>query len=98
MIRTPTVHLDAISAKTLRKTYHGAIKAIWPALGALRQTAPNSRDFKNDVNALRQAEREHMDRIQRLEQVLFDLYMLYGSYLPKPVDGESGKCQSPDNP
>ena len=75
----PTVHLDAISAKTLRKTYHGAIKAIWPALGALRQTAPNSRDFKNDVNALRQAEREHMDRIQRLEQVLFDLYMLYGS-------------------
>lgn len=70
----PLVHLNGSGRRSLLDGYTAAAQKVREALDALRDTAPNGRDYyPRGASALPRAIAEHDVRIQRLDAVLADL-------------------------
>lgn len=66
----PTVHLNGDSKQSLIDPLCDASMAINSAYDALKQTAPNGRNFYTQgPGALGKATDEHMDRLRRLDAI-----------------------------
>ena len=77
-IAKPTVHLNGTGAETLMRQFEKAGQALRAALQALRDAAPNGRDYyPQGPNALRKAQEDHEARLQRLDAVLREIKELY---------------------
>lgn len=77
MLSLPTVHLNGTSRNELFETYFKALDAIASARVALNEAAPNGRDYYvQGPLALRKAQSEHADRLQRLEAIYNELHAL----------------------
>jgi predicted dienelactone hydrolase len=74
----PLVHLNGSSATTLLEGYRAAADALESALDALYATAPNGRDYYAQAeNPIKRAEKEHFDRIRRLQSILQEVQLLH---------------------
>ena len=69
----PCVHLNGTSADELLSVRGEARAALRAALDALRQCAPNGRDYYLQPGTLAQAEAQHRQRVQALERVQDEL-------------------------
>lgn len=77
-IAVPTVHLNGTGREALERQYFEAAKATTKALQALREAAPNERDYYvQGSDAFKRARREHEDRVARMESVKEELYHLH---------------------
>lgn len=66
----PTVHLNGTSKASLLGQLEDASNALEAAYKALKQAAPNGRDYYLDgPDAITAATAEHMDRLRRLDSV-----------------------------
>lgn len=66
----PTIHLNGTSKERLVDALCDASNALNEAYEALKQTAPNGRDYYPQGNdALAAATSEHMDRLRRLDAI-----------------------------
>lgn len=69
-LTVPTIHNNGTSADELIETLCTASNALNDAYNALKQTAPNGRDFYPQGNdALRRATEEHTSRLNRLDEI-----------------------------
>lgn len=69
-MQLPMIHLNGTSKESLIEGLCKASNAIEEAYQALKQTAPNGRDYYPlGSEAIRVAESEHMDRLRRLDGV-----------------------------
>lgn len=67
---TPTIHLNGTSRTTLLEALCDAEVAIDAAYRALKHCAPNGRDYyPQGPHALQEATNEHLDRLQRLDEI-----------------------------
>jgi len=66
----PTIHLNGTSKDRLIEDLCNASNALNDAYAALKQTAPNGRDYyPQGDDALRKATQEHMSRLKRLDEI-----------------------------
>lgn len=65
----PTLHLNGSGKRNLADGYMQARDALEAARAALRQTAPNGRDYYPVPGSMDAAVREHWDRLRRLETI-----------------------------
>lgn len=66
----PTIHTNGTSKERLIEALCEASQAIDLAYSALKQTAPNGRDYYMlPASELRSAEQEHFSRLNRLDEV-----------------------------
>lgn len=73
----PTIHLNGTSAEALFASYADATNALREALRFLDEAAPNARDYYPQGDAAyRAAVTEHVSRVERLRDVLQELYEL----------------------
>ena len=69
-MQLPTIHLNGTSKARLIEGLCNAAAALDAAYNALKQTAPNGRDYyPQGPAALAQAEKEHSDRLRRVDAV-----------------------------
>lgn len=69
-MQLPTIHLNGTSKESLVDSLCTASFALDAAYTALKQTAPNGRDYyPQGPAALQQAESEHLDRLRRLDAI-----------------------------
>ena len=71
----PTIHLNGSSAERLAEGYKKAYDAIGEAVAAVRETAPNGRDYP-EIGTLEKAQAEHPSRLTHLSNVLEELETL----------------------
>lgn len=70
----PTIHLNGSDGATLRQGIFEAELALQTAVGKLYDCAPHGRDYYPQGNAAySKASREHMERINKLNEVLQEL-------------------------
>ena len=69
----PIVHLNGTGIASLREQLSGAYLAIGAAQEALRNAAPNGRDYYLKPGSFELAREEHRDRDRRLESVKDEL-------------------------
>lgn len=70
----PTIHLNGTSRERLLEPLNTAYDAINEAYTALKQCAPNGRDYyPQGQGAMDNAVKEHMARLQRLDDVSKEL-------------------------
>jgi hypothetical protein len=75
---TPTVHLNGTGRETLLKEVVDAAHAVDAAWTALAAMTVHARDYYlQGPNALRQAEREHRERLEAIRAVYDDLLALW---------------------
>lgn len=73
-IAKPTIHLNGTSRESLLESYMAAGDAITVAIQQLIQAAPNGRDYyPQGDGALREAMRQHEERIASLRKVMEEL-------------------------
>lgn len=78
-MQVPTVHLNGTSKDDLLKGLENASYCLTQAYEALKQTAPNGRDYYPQGNeALGKATEEHMDRLRRLDAINDEIDELAG--------------------
>jgi hypothetical protein len=66
----PTIHPNGTSRDTLIDALCAASSALDKAYAALKQTAPNGRDYyPQGADAMDSATREHMDRLRRVDVI-----------------------------
>jgi hypothetical protein len=66
----PTVHLNGTSKETLMDQITDAAQALRLAMEAIREAAPNARDYYvQGPNAFQEVQRQHCARINRLADV-----------------------------
>ncbi len=76
-MRIPTIHMNGTSAERLIEDLCNASAAIDTAYGALKQTAPNGRDYyPQGPDALHEATKEHHDRLRRLDAIKSEIDQL----------------------
>lgn len=69
-MQLPMIHLNGTSRESLIEGLCEASSAIEAAYQALKQTAPNGRDYYLlGSEAMRVAEAEHVDRLRRIDGV-----------------------------
>lgn len=73
----PTVHLNGTSQSELLNQQTDAAQAIFKAMNALNDASPNGRDYyPQGPDALKKAQKEHADRMQRLRSVYEELQQI----------------------
>lgn len=73
-MKVPTLHTNGTSQDALLVAVTDAGSAIYAALDKLSATAPNGRDYyPQGPVALREAEHEHLARVQKLLDVIAEL-------------------------
>jgi predicted protein tyrosine phosphatase len=73
----PTLHLNGTPATDLRHAYLAAMDAVQDAQDAVRQTAPNGRDYyPQGPDAINAAQEEHASRLAALQRVFDELQEL----------------------
>ena len=73
----PTIHLNGTGRDSLVEGWETAWSACEAAMEALKQTAPNGRDFyPQGPEALDKAVNEHRDRLRRIQSVQEELQAL----------------------
>lgn len=73
----PTIHLNGTSRDDLLNEIDNAYHLLNDAYDALKRTAPNSRDYyPQGANAMAAAEREHMGRMLKVDDVRRELQQL----------------------
>ena len=74
---TPTIHLNGTSGESLAAGYAAAWDACQAAFDALKQAAPNGRDYyPQGERAFEAATAEHRARLQRIQDVMDELEKL----------------------
>ena len=69
-MQLPTIHLNGTAAQTLIETLCEASERLEDAYSAIKQTAPNGRDYyPQGAGAIDLATREHLARLQRIDDV-----------------------------
>lgn len=69
-MQKPTIHLNGSGKRHLADTYRDANEALYQAIKALEQAAPNARDYyPQGPDAYRQASKEHAERLAKLVQI-----------------------------
>lgn len=77
VMTVPTIHLNGTSGERLADAYASAAAAIEVALEALRETAPNGRDYyPQGPDAMESAIREYQARDRALRAMMDDLASL----------------------
>ena len=77
LITKPLVHLNGTSREALLDGYTNACHALRSAREAVIEASPNARDYYPLGNdAYRKAEKEHVARLQKLEDVRRELEAL----------------------
>lgn len=70
----PTIHLNGTSRERLLDGFMEASQAIEAAYQAIKQTAPNGRDYyPQGARAMEAAEAEHYSRLSRLDAIKKEL-------------------------
>lgn len=70
----PTIHMNGTSPQDLLEGYSDAMEKVSDAVCALKNVAPNGRDYYPQGDAaLSQAIREHNERVKAVELVLQEL-------------------------
>lgn len=83
-VAVPSLHLNGTGECALRQQYSDALSALSKASAALRATAPSGRDYyPQGDGALRRAEDEHEDRMERLESVRDELLAISLAIRPR---------------
>jgi len=73
----PTIHLNGTSAERLLDGLTEVVLKLDEAYEALRQTAPNGRDYyPQGPAAMEAATAEHMDRLRRLDALKAEVEQL----------------------
>lgn len=73
----PTIHLNGTSRESLLEALETAYRKLGEAYDALKQTAPNGRDYyPQGPNAIGQATSEHFARLKRIDEVRDELEAL----------------------
>ncbi len=70
---TPIIHMNGTSAAELRDQLGEAVTTLERALKALREAAPNQRDYYPVDGLWEKARRQFFDRQDKLEEVLESL-------------------------
>jgi len=79
---TPTIHLNGTSREALEAAYRKAYDALYPAMDALRETAPNARDYyPQGPEAVEAAQDEHIERMRKIEDVYREITALIVSVM-----------------
>ena len=85
----PTIHPNGTAKDDLLEGLKIAYRAVFDAKQALRNTAPNGRDYYPQGNdTLKKAQEEHYSRIDRLQSVaqeLVDIAMAIQKPQPKEL-------------
>jgi hypothetical protein len=68
-IVTPIIHLNGDRRETLLDNLERAFRAVRAAMDALRQCAPNGRNYYPEPGRLQRAERQHRERQEHLQAV-----------------------------
>lgn len=69
-MQLPTIHHNGTAKPSLIDALCAASAALDAAYNALKQTAPNGRDFyPQGPDAIRNATEEHLDRLRRVDAV-----------------------------
>lgn len=77
MFAFPSIHLNGTSQGQLLAQYMRAHSAVLKAIEAVQQNGPHPRDYYVQGNdAWRQAEREHVERMQKLKNVEQEIYAI----------------------
>jgi ferredoxin-NADP reductase len=77
-MQKPSIHLNGTSAEALAKGYEDAAQAVWTAVKALEEAAPNGRDYyPQGPDAMMQATKEHLVRLDSMRKVYDELQDLY---------------------
>ena len=76
----PVLHMNGTSADGLIDPLSNAYDALNTAYEALKQTAPNGRDYyvHRDPNALKTATEQHMARLRRVDEIKAELEEIIG--------------------
>lgn len=73
----PTMHLNGTSASALAEQYQRASDALYDAIRALEECAPNARDYyPQGPQTFAQVQKEHAERVQRVRSVRQEVYAL----------------------
>ena len=78
----PTIHLNGSAAADLAAGYREAYSAIGDAIRAVKNTAPNGRDYPKGQGELFEAIIEHDERISSLARIQQDLLDLHEACNP----------------
>ncbi len=77
-MRAPTVHLNGTAREELVRQYEAAVDGLRLALAGLRDAEPHARDYyPQGDGALKEAQREHASRIDRVRAVLSEIDELH---------------------
>jgi len=78
----PTLHLNGTSYDELYEQADKACNALYEAVMALREAAPNARDYYvQNSTAFTTAQQEHSDRLNRVSQALGEMHTLRESLM-----------------
>lgn len=70
----PTIHLNGTSVESLLEDNDKAYRALDLALSAMRQSAPNGRDYyPQSPSAINSAIDEHQERMRKVYEVMKEL-------------------------
>lgn len=75
----PVVHLNGSGRSGLYRQYQDAYLALVEALEALQVTAPHGRDYYVRPGTFEAAQREHLDRLERVQGVMHEVAQIIGS-------------------
>jgi len=78
-MQLPTIHLNGTSADSLLDSLGAAADALEAAYQALKQTAPNGRDYyPQGPAAMGAARSEHEARLKKIDQVKDEIEAMIG--------------------
>ena len=80
----PLVHLNGTGKAGLQSQYRKAADALYIALDALADAAPNMRDYylyEDAGAAFRRAQAEHLENVRMVEAVIADLATVYSALM-----------------
>jgi hypothetical protein len=76
-MRIPTIHAGGTPKDLLYGQLRDAVDVLTAALHAMRQAAPVARDYApQGAGAFEAAEREHLERVQRVESAALELVQI----------------------
>ena len=75
----PLLHMNGTSAEGLRRPLEDAYAALDAAYEALKQTAPNGRDYYTSPGTMHKAEEEHRSRLKRIDSIKAEIESLIGN-------------------
>ena len=79
IIHAPRIHLNGTGKAQLIGAYETALDAVDAAFKALRDTAPNGRDYYTDAGSMTHAEKEHRDRLLACDNLKSQLDAIIGA-------------------